>query len=42
MADLEAASIDDVRDFHNTFYVPENATVTIVGDFDIGAGHCSW
>ena len=34
MADLEAASIADVRDFHRTYYVPENTTVTIVGDFD--------
>jgi zinc protease len=34
MADLEAASIEDVRDFHRTYYVPENATLTIVGDFD--------
>jgi zinc protease len=34
MADLEAASIEDVREFHRTFYVPENATVTITGDFD--------
>ena len=34
MADLEAASIADVRDFHSTYYVPENATVTVVGDFD--------
>jgi len=34
MVDLEAASIADVREFHQTFYVPENATVTIVGDFD--------
>jgi zinc protease len=34
MADLEAASILDVRDFHSTYYVPENATVTVVGDFD--------
>jgi len=34
IADLEAATIDDVRDFHRTYYVPENATVTIVGDFD--------
>ena len=34
MADLEAATVDDVREFHNTFYVPENAVVTIVGDFD--------
>jgi zinc protease len=35
MADLEAASIADVREFHNTYYVPENATVTVVGDFDM-------
>jgi zinc protease len=34
MADLEAATVDDVREFHNTFYVPENAVLTIVGDFD--------
>jgi zinc protease len=34
MKDLEAASMADVRDFHNTYYVPENATVVIVGDFD--------
>ncbi len=34
MADLEAASIGDVREFHNTYYVPENATLTVVGDFD--------
>jgi zinc protease len=34
MIDLEAASIEDVREFHDTFYVPENATLTIVGDFD--------
>jgi predicted Zn-dependent peptidase len=34
MADLEAASVADVREFHSTFYVPANATVTIVGDFD--------
>src|SRR6186997_1917127 len=35
MADLEAASVEDVREFHNTFYVPANATVAIVGDFDV-------
>jgi zinc protease len=34
MADLEAASIADVRAFHRTYYVPNNATVVIVGDFD--------
>ena len=34
MADLEAASIEDVRDFFKTYYVPENATLVLVGDFD--------
>jgi zinc protease len=34
MKDLEAASINDVRDFFRTYYVPSNATVVIVGDFD--------
>ena len=34
LKDLEAASLDDVRDFHNTHYVPENAALTMVGDFD--------
>jgi zinc protease len=34
MADLEAASVDDVRDFYRTFYVPSNATLALVGDFD--------
>jgi predicted Zn-dependent peptidase len=34
MADLEAASIDDVRAFYQTYYVPSNATLTLVGDFD--------
>lgn len=35
MEDLQAASIDDVRDFYQTYYVPENATVVVVGDFDV-------
>jgi zinc protease len=34
MADLEAASIEDVRDFYRTYYVPSNATMVLVGDFD--------
>jgi zinc protease len=34
MQDLEAASVADVRDFFHTYYVPENATVVIVGDFE--------
>jgi zinc protease len=34
MEDLEAASVEDVRDFYNTYYVPANATLALVGDFD--------
>jgi zinc protease len=34
MQDLEAASVDDVRDFYHTYYVPANATIALVGDFD--------
>ena len=34
MVDLEAASIDNVREFYDTFYVPENATLVIAGDID--------
>jgi zinc protease len=32
-ADLEAATIDDVRAFHKTYYVPNNATLVVAGDF---------
>ena len=31
--DLNKATIDDVRDFFNTYYKPNNATLVIVGDF---------
>lgn len=34
MADLDAASVEDVRDFYRTYYVPGNATLALVGDFD--------
>jgi zinc protease len=34
MQDLEAASVEDVRDFYNTYYVPANATLAVVGDFE--------
>jgi zinc protease len=34
MEDLEAAKVDDVRDFYKTYYVPANATLVLVGDFD--------
>ena len=33
-ADLEAATLDDVRSFFQTWYVPNNATLAIVGDYD--------
>jgi predicted Zn-dependent peptidase len=32
--DLMAASVDDVKAFFKTWYVPSNATIAIVGDFD--------
>ncbi len=34
MADLDAASLDDVRDFFSTYYAPNNAVLSVVGDFD--------
>ena len=34
MADLEAASVEDVQGFFDTYYVPENATLVLVGDFE--------
>ena len=32
--ELNAATIDDVRAFHATYYRPDNATLVVVGDFD--------
>jgi predicted Zn-dependent peptidase len=34
MEDLDAASIDDVSTFFRTYYAPNNAVVTVVGDVD--------
>jgi zinc protease len=34
MEDLEHATVDDVREFYDTYYVPNNATLVVVGDFD--------
>jgi predicted Zn-dependent peptidase len=34
MEDLEAASLDDVKDFFRTWYAPNNAVLAIVGDVD--------
>ena len=32
--ELNAASLENVRAFHETYYRPDNATLVIVGDFD--------
>jgi len=32
MEDLNKATVEDVRDFHSTFYRPDNATMVIAGD----------
>jgi zinc protease len=34
IADLNAATLEDVRVFHDTYYKPNNATLVIVGDFN--------
>jgi predicted Zn-dependent peptidase len=34
MEDLNAAQIEDFADFYKTFYVPNNATLSIAGDID--------
>lgn len=33
-ADIEAARLNDVRDFFRQYYTPNNATLAIAGDFD--------
>jgi zinc protease len=32
--ELDAATIDDVRSFHSTFYRPDNAVLIVAGDFE--------
>jgi zinc protease len=34
MADIDAATLTDVSSFFETFYVPNNAVLTLAGDFD--------
>ena len=34
MEDLDAATIDDVKEFFRIYYAPNNAVMTVVGDFD--------
>ena len=35
MADLTAASVDDVKNFFNTYYAPNNAVLVVAGDIDV-------
>ncbi len=37
MEDLSAASLDDVQEFFATYYAPNNAVLTIAGDFEADA-----
>src|SRR6185295_14405499 len=32
--DLQAATVENVKKFHATYYRPDNATLVVVGDFD--------
>jgi len=41
MADLDAASLDDVKAFFQTYYAPNNAVLSIVGDVDTKAARAS-
>ncbi len=34
MADLQKATVEDVKNFFRQYYAPSNATLTIVGDFE--------
>jgi zinc protease len=38
MEDLDRARLEEVRSFYDTYYVPNNATLIVVGDFDARAG----
>jgi zinc protease len=37
MPDLEAATLDDVRAFFRTYYVPNNVVLVLAGDFEVDA-----
>lgn len=35
LEDLQGATLADIKDFYNKWYVPNNATLVIAGDFDL-------
>lgn len=35
LADLDAAGLEDVHNFYKRWYVPNNVTLTLTGDFDV-------
>lgn len=37
LVDLQAATVEDVKEFYDRFYGPNNATLVIAGDFDTAA-----
>lgn len=37
MEDLSAASLEDIKEFFRTYYIPNNASMVIAGDFDANA-----
>ena len=37
LKDLDAATLEDVKQFFKTYYAPNNAVLVVVGDFDSGA-----
>jgi zinc protease len=39
MEDLDAATIDDVKEFFRIYYAPNNAVLSVVGDFDADEAH---
>ncbi len=34
MDDIRSATIEDVKEFYTTYYIPRNATLSLAGDFD--------
>jgi len=36
MEDLDRATVEDIRAFYDTYYVPNNTTLVITGEFDLG------